>query len=211
MSFNSDKIIFYEHDKDDKIERTHCHFFVENLKVSTDTVKNWIKKSKNVSKFPSTDWMFKTEYVDKKSKKSIRVDYNCIVYFSKGKLNPKFQKGFTQKEIDDYKNSYVDYSSVLQTPKARQMKQQIISEGLTKKEKEKTYWSIVKDVVGICKDGGITNYRQVCGVLVEYLSNVEKVVGIYKQADLVDTIMVRLDKVGAHENLCQIVSRRYGN
>lgn len=209
MAFVSDKIIFYEHDKDDKIERTHCHFFTENLKVSTDTVKNWIKQSLNVSSFPKTDWMFKTEYEDRKSKKKIPVDHNCITYFSKGKLDPKFQKGFTQIEINNFKNSFVDYSAV---PKTRQSKLNF-SEGLSKKEKEKTYWTIVKDVLALCREyrgTGTTDYRQVCGILIEYLSNVEKVVGIYKQADLVDTIMVRLDKVGSSENLREIVARRYG-
>jgi len=208
ISLNSEKIIFYEHSEE--VSRVHVHFLVENLTVSTDTIKSWIKKGLNVEKYPATDWSFKTTWINSKTKKSSPVDYNFITYMSKGKLNPKFKKGFTETEIDNYKNSFVDYSSVSQTPKARQLKQQTISESLGKKEREKTYWSIVKDVVSICKDAETSDYRKVCGILIQYLSNTEKVVGIYKQADLVDTILIRLDQNAAHENLCEMVARRYG-
>jgi len=92
-------VIVYEHEADAKVKRTHVHALVET-DVSTDTLKYRIKKI--VGFVPKTDWSFKTEMHGEP------VHDKLITYMSKGKLEPKYQKGFTQEVVDKYKSEWIE-------------------------------------------------------------------------------------------------------
>lgn len=92
----SNKLIVYEHDA----SRTHIHGLVLGCKITTDTMKNWIKKCLNVKTYVKTDWSFKTadDGYDK-----------YITYMSKGKFDCKHNKGFEDEYIDQCRKSWIDY------------------------------------------------------------------------------------------------------
>lgn len=85
----------FEHPEDDEVNRTHVHFLLQT-DVSTDTLKNWIKKALDVKTFPKTDWAFATTYKDHQGK-AVDVNLDFITYMSKGILKPKLIRG-----IDDW-------------------------------------------------------------------------------------------------------------
>lgn len=86
----------FEHPEDDEVNRTHVHFLLQT-DLSTDTLKNWIKKALDVKTFPKTDWAFATSYKDHNGN-SVDVNLDFITYMSKGILKPKLIRGITDWE-----------------------------------------------------------------------------------------------------------------
>jgi len=82
-----ERLIVYEHEA----SRTHVHMLLDNCSVSTDTLKNYIKKELGV--INSRDWSFKT------AQKSVMSYANYIKYMYKGTNKPKYNKGFKEEEI----------------------------------------------------------------------------------------------------------------
>lgn len=96
LSEVSEKVIIYQHDA----TRIHIHGLVQDCRISTDTMKNWIKKCLNVKSFPKSDWSFK----------SVDDDYGkYITYMSKGKLSPMYVKEFDDEFVEQCRNEWVDY------------------------------------------------------------------------------------------------------
>jgi len=91
-----DCCVIYEHEADASVSRTHIHAFVENPKVSTDTMKNWVKKALDVTAFPKADWAF-----------TAAEDRGFITYLSKGQLDPKLFKGILRDEVSTLKTAWV--------------------------------------------------------------------------------------------------------
>lgn len=81
----------FEHLEDDEVNRTHVHFLIDT-NISTDTLKNWIKKSLNVQTFPKTDWSFTKTFKDHQGH-AVDVNLDFITYMSKGILKPKLMRG----------------------------------------------------------------------------------------------------------------------
>lgn len=96
LSDACDVCVVYEHESDETVNRTHIHAYVENPQVSTDTMKNWVKKSLKVVTFPKTDWSF-TEAKDR----------GFVTYLSKGKLDPLFCKGIDAEACRLLKEAWV--------------------------------------------------------------------------------------------------------
>jgi len=96
------RIIAYEHLDG---ARVHCHATVEGATVSTDTMKNWIKKALAVTVFPRTDWKFTAYDGDEKA----------ITYMSKGKYDPIYQKGHDPEEIRRLKGTWLDYATLMRS------------------------------------------------------------------------------------------------
>lgn len=95
-----ERIIVYEH----QASRTHVHMLLDNCSVSTDTLKNYIKKELGV--VSSRDWSFKTAI------KSVMSYANYIKYMYKGENKPKYNKGFTEEEITFAESLWVDNVNV---------------------------------------------------------------------------------------------------
>ena len=92
-----DVLAVYEHEADEEITRTHIHCYADNPRVSTDTMKNWVKKALGVTKFVKTDWSFPEAQ-----------DEGFITYMSKGHLDPLFIKGITDEACHLLKAQWVD-------------------------------------------------------------------------------------------------------
>lgn len=138
-----EKLVVYQHEADEDVNRTHCHFYVV-YPHSTDTLKNRFKRTlPTTSKRGNSLWAFNTEYKEYHTLKVIPVGPSCITYMSKGVLEPSMMKGFTQAEIDEYKSGWVEqpvkrsYQTKLQyivkeTPsEAKKRKNDLIAEMLT--------------------------------------------------------------------------------
>lgn len=104
-----DVLVVYEHEADDEISRTHIHCYADNPRVSTDTMKNWVKKALGVTKFVKTDWSFPEAQ-----------DEGFITYMSKGHLDPLFIKGITADACTLLKAQWVEI------PKAKGKTQYIL-------------------------------------------------------------------------------------
>lgn len=87
----TEKYVFYEHNVPNNI---HIHGLIVGCTVSTDTLKNYIRK--DVGNMKSTDWSFKSAE-----------DFNFITYMSKGNLSPVVVKNISDEEILNYKSKWV--------------------------------------------------------------------------------------------------------
>lgn len=88
------KLIVYEHGE---TSRKHIHFYARECKIKTDAIKTRVKKHLNIKAYEKNKWSFKTADDD-----------GCIVYMTKGRLEPMFVKGFTQEEVSSYKDKWVE-------------------------------------------------------------------------------------------------------
>ena len=112
------KIVAYEHTG----SRVHCHLLLVECKVSTDTLKNYVKEKLGV--VDKSDWSFKkcTEFYDK-----------YITYMSKGTLQWKYQEGFEEEFLEKKKSEWVVKNEVHVLPS-------------NKKNNKKDYWEIIMEV-----------------------------------------------------------------
>lgn len=92
VSEQSTAMVVYEHN--DKVDNVHVHCLVVDPKISTDTMKNYIRKE--VGKVEKTQWSFKKAD-----------DYSCITYMSKGKLEPVHCANVPVDEISRLKALWV--------------------------------------------------------------------------------------------------------
>lgn len=88
-----DKLVIYEHNSN--VDNTHIHMYIEKCTVSTDTLKNYCKRFGITGGPRGTGWSFKSAH-----------DAGCIVYMSKGDIEPSYVKGFTTDEITSYRESW---------------------------------------------------------------------------------------------------------
>jgi len=101
-----ERLVIYEHEADEEINRTHTHWLVVNPTVTDETIKNWIGRHKGKG---NSFWSFKTTYTVKGVE--YPVDFKFITYMSKGVLHPQFVKGFTEEQIEEYRKAWIDYPS----------------------------------------------------------------------------------------------------
>lgn len=97
------QVIAYEHAE--KRENIHIHMILIDCQVSTDTLKNYIRKTGLVPVGDSKQkgnafWSFKSAYEP----------LGAMTYMSKGKHEPFVNKGFTQEVIDECKGKWEERS-----------------------------------------------------------------------------------------------------
>ncbi len=117
----SNHTIAYEHNEDSL--NVHTHFFIKDMKESTDTLKNWIRKL--VGPFKATEWSFKTKYKPHKEAQEVPVTDGCITYMSKGKLEPSYNRGFKPEYVEEYKLKWLDFK---RSAKQQGLKQYLVKE-----------------------------------------------------------------------------------
>lgn len=177
MLQSCDKYIVYQHEADDEISRTHVHGLIEGCKVSTDTLKNWVKKALDVKAFPKTDWSFVTELQGKP------VTEDFITYMSKGTLSP-IRSSWDEARVDELKNKWSDEYVT------RGMKRQFkIVQMLTPQEAKKTYNQMIDDIDG--RIGDRDDDRHILEQIVKYVNEKRLIIGRYKIRDMYDTIRCR--------------------
>lgn len=111
------QVIVYQHEG----SRLHCHLLLVECKVSTDTLKNYFKKTLGV--VDKSDWSFKVcnEFTNK-----------YITYMSKGKYKPSFVKGFEENFIEERQKEWVEKKAAT-----------IVA---AKKKSKVEYWDIILDI-----------------------------------------------------------------
>lgn len=171
-------LVVYEHQADDSINRTHIHAYVEDPKVSTDTMKNWVKKVLKVTSFPKSDWSF-TEARDR----------GFITYLSKGQLDPLFVKGIEVEACRLLKADWVEqpqkkgkiqYILKAENPQERKMRQaEMIAE-----IRRRIHTDAPVD------DLGYHNIQNVLHIITDVVVRQnQNVCGRYKIRDYYDTVM----------------------
>lgn len=168
------RLIVYEH----MAGRAHCHALVVGAGISTDTMKNWIKRALDVNTFPKGDWSFKG--TDDNHEK-------YITYMSKGTLDPYMMKGYDQVGIDLCKSRWVDLDQQLRSQKLKPEETKVkwadmldIAEQRVRAEERHT------EVMDRFIDLVIYHSKQVV-----YIEN-KSLVGRFKFRDFVDTIVARV-------------------
>ena len=189
LSDHSEKLVVYQHDSDDEVTRDHVHALVVNPNISTDTMKYQIKKCLSVSVFNKSDWAFVTEQKTKQP-----IDLNFITYMSKGKLDPVYNKGFTQEELDSYKNAWLNHK-IVDKAVFKLVKEE------TPEQRKKRIWELLEEVVKrvklrtpITTEGGkCTTSESTSGIIetIHQVFTVENhcVVGRYKMRDYHDHVL----------------------
>lgn len=167
------KVIVYEHID---TKRLHCHALLQDCTVSTDTLKNWIKKALGVTKVIPDNWSFKTA--------DLNIKY--ITYMSKGKFDAKLVKGFSPEEIQEYKAAWVP-------PTNDGTLKQFIKIQEKPEVARKRQADLVDEMVGMLNDNSSTMdiievIRKV--VIIKH----QTICGRYKVRDYVDVIKARLNK-----------------
>jgi len=95
-------MLIYEHEADEEINRTHIHF-VATHECTTKTLKNTLQANLPLgyNKLDGNkDWSMPENNWDK--------DHKSITYMTKGKLEPKYNQGFTEDEIRLAKEAWRD-------------------------------------------------------------------------------------------------------
>jgi len=171
-----DVLVVYEHEADEDISRTHIHCYADNPQVSTDTMKNWVKKALGTTKFPKTDWSFEEAQ-----------DVGFITYMSKGRLDPLLVKGIEADAIVALKDKWVDipkktgktqYVLKIENPAQQKLRQWEMVEEINRR-----FQMVDPEASGDPVEKLIRIIRQV--VIIEN----KTVCGRYKFRDYYDTIM----------------------
>lgn len=89
-----DKILAYEHNE---ANRVHTHLLVLGCVRTAENLKD-LCRSVGLSLKGNSEWSFKSGYIDKVSKKKVELTEHTmdkyVVYMSKGKHDPYYNKGF---------------------------------------------------------------------------------------------------------------------
>lgn len=162
------KLVVYEHPDG----RVHNHALVET-QVSTDTLKNWVKRALNVTRYPKTNWSFKTAQDDK-----------FITYMSKGKYDPLVCIGVSAEHVALLRSQWVEqprrelvqYKLKAENPREAKARQNDMMDEVLKRLHELPRYDtrVILETI-----------RQV--VVVEHRT----IVGRYKMRDYYDYVLLR--------------------
>lgn len=167
------KVIVYEHVD---AARLHCHALLEECTVSTDTLKNWIKKALGVTQFDKKNWSFKTA----------NSDYKYVTYMSKGKYDAKLVKGYSPEQVAEWKAAWEapksdgtlkQFIKIQEKPEvARKRQSDLVDEMVSMLNED----SSTMDIIEVIRKVVIIKHQTICGR--------------YKVRDYVDVIKARLNK-----------------
>lgn len=109
-ALQADKVLCYEHP--DKRENVHCHLLLVGVYISTDTLKG-IMRRHGIALKGSGQVSFKTSFKSNGISMDITDETisKYITYMSKGKYDAKYNKGYTQEELDACKARWITYYS----------------------------------------------------------------------------------------------------
>jgi len=189
LSQKCSRLIVYEHNESARI---HIHGLVADCEISTDTLKNYVKSSLNVTTFPKSDWSFITQ-----DKQGNSVNDSFITYMSKGVLQFRFNKGYTTESIEQYRMSW--------KPIAKQKIQYILKQE-NPQEAKKRQIDLVNEICRRVDSEGFVLAEEIIKVIcdVVYKEN-RTIIGRYKIRDYYDMVMYRTQPqafIRSIKNLC---------
>lgn len=114
VALRADKVLAYEH-VGTVTEKIHVHLVIMGARCDVKTLKSDMVKGGVVVKGATAtngDWSWKTSFKDKITKEVIYMDdtnvKKYITYMTKGNLDPKYNKGFSDEDIADAKFQWVE-------------------------------------------------------------------------------------------------------
>lgn len=128
-----ESIIAYEHEKDSKVKKTHCHILMMGCSVKDEAFKRRFKKLYKTERKGNDLWSWE-------HKEHPNPDIYLITYMSKGKLAPVFVKNFSPALVDELRLKWVEYK----TPES--------SVASKSKDKSKEFYSICEKVLEIARE-----------------------------------------------------------
>lgn len=206
-----DRYAIYEHVADVQVNRTHIHALVMGLTVTTDTLKNKITDCLKVRPKGNKEWSFKTKYKPYKTAIPVDVDDKYIIYMSKGKLDSKSYKGYTEEQILEYKKAYV--------PMGNEAKIDIVDghfvvndneqKSLTKRQ----MLSLMIAKYDKISNQGIRCPDILCKRTMEMIGNVLRAqgepIGENKVLDYYDSVLMHCEQSKWLDNVCHRIRQRY--
>lgn len=190
-----DKVIIYEHNA----TRVHIHGLLMNCKVSTDTLKNYVKRALGVTTYPKTDWSYKTIH------EGHPVDDNFIIYMSKGVIEPRFVTGYTTEEIEQYRLKWVDRSDYVKKKTLTQFKLKY-ENPREAKIRQNEMMDMVRQR---CKDKNVRTSREILEVIRDVVyRECKTVVGRYKIRDFYDYVTADIKEEQWLDNMEKLISFR---
>lgn len=175
-----ERIIAYEHSED--ITRIHCHLILTSVTVSTDTLKNYIRKHCPVPpRAGNKYWSFK----------QANDTHGAITYMSKGKYDPFVMKGFTQEEVEDSKGRWVERTP--ETSSKYQTRLQYVVRETPSQAKKRKNDLIIEMIAEINETNVARNSFETIKVIIHVLNSNSVVFGRYTVRDYYDTIQARVN------------------
>lgn len=173
---SSEGIVVYEHAADAEVSRTHVHMLILRCTVSTDTLKNYIKRVKG--RVDKNDWSFKTADSDTEK---------YITYMSKGVLDPVYVYDITTEYIDECKRKWIDPTvSRVKLANGKLVKEVDDSSNVSKRQ-------LVEEMVATIGDSESCT-RIILDGIRKVLIQHRIVVGMYKVMDYYDAYMMYSQK-----------------
>jgi len=179
----SNVVVVYQHPDEGNV---HCHILLMECTVSTDTLKNYIRKV--VGQVERSEWSFKA---------GANLDF--ISYMSKGKYDPCHTHGIAVDEIAKYKSKGYDGKAV-RLEDGKLIRPVIEGKKKTKRELIEIMRANINPDLGY--EGILKGIRKV-------LTENNEVLGNYKVFDYVDAYMMYANKsrwletaLGMYERRC---------
>lgn len=105
ISLLCEKVLVYEH-VGTATEKVHVHLMIVGARCDKKTIKDNAAKGTPLARLKGNgDWSWKS--TDSKYG-PVEDSPKYISYMSKGKHDPKYNKGYTQEELDDAKSKWVE-------------------------------------------------------------------------------------------------------
>lgn len=186
--------VVYEHEADNEVSRTHCHIWVKNVKCSTDTLKNHVKKF--IGKVAPSDWYFTT--VNKSG--DLWTD-DVITYMSKGTLSPVFVSGWSSDEIDSFRQKWVSPPSPLVVQDGK-----LVIKRTVKETAKKTKRELIQEMLETYLPEMDT--REIIELIRKVLIRNNEVLGMYKVTDFYDSLLCYGNKEKFVDMMVQKINSR---
>lgn len=180
--------VVYEHESDNEVSRTHCHIWLKNITCNTDTLKNHIRKV--VGKVDKSDWAFME--MNKKNK-TLWTD-DVITYMSKGVLKPKYVKGFTDDEIEEYKSKWISPLSVVDG--------KLVLKKEVKEPKNKTQRELLQEMLDLYTEDMDTH--EIVELVRKILVKNNIMMSMYKVMDYHDSILA----YGSKDSFVKMITQK---
>lgn len=176
--------------------RDHVHAIIKDCKVSTDTLKNYVKRALGVTTYPKSDWSFKTIH------EGGSIDDNFITYMSKGTLEPVYQFGYQPSDLDMLKSKWIP---IVKTRKSEMVQYKIKVEN--PRESKIRQNELMDMVKRRCQESNAKRGRPVLEIIrqVVYVEH-RTIVGRYKLRDFYDYVVSDTDKESWLDNMEKIIS-----
>lgn len=168
-------VVLFEHEADEQVARTHCHIWLKGVTCNTDTLKNHIKKV--VGKVPKSDWAF----MEVCPKTKTLYDDSLITYMSKGILYPKYIRGWTEEEIEEFRVKWINHNPIT-TQDGKLVVKRVVKE-TAKKTKRELIQEMLETYLPDMEN------EEIIELIRKVLVKNNEVIGMYKVIDYFDSLL----------------------